>query len=100
MACIWAVKMDKFKVFTYVLNVESASKAIEQVNFDLELLTAESDVLRIVKRHEAVDQFDGSVAEIAKFEPRARKRNMVSKFNASPEYVDFAASNSKQKRKG
>ncbi|MEE2901534.1 MAG: PEGA domain-containing protein [Myxococcota bacterium] len=92
---------DKFKVFTYVLNVENAKiKAIEQVNFDLELLTAESDVLRIVQAiTKQVDQFDGSIAEIAKFEPRARKRNMVSKFNASPEYVDFAASNSKQKKK-
>ena len=76
---------DKFKVFTYVLNVASGKiKAIEQVNFDLELLTAESDVLRVVQAITTqLDQFDGAIGEIAKFAPRARKRNMVSKFNAS-----------------
>ena len=92
---------DKFKVFTYVLNAESGQiKAIDPVNFDLELLTAESDVLRIVQAiTQQIEQFDGTVTEIATFERRARKRNMVSKFNASPDYIDFAASNSKKTKK-
>jgi hypothetical protein len=93
---------DKFRVHTYLLKTDTQKiKVLQTVNFDLELLTAESDVLRIVQDASAsIADFDGADTEITLIEKRMRAKSTVTRFNASPDYVDYSArGKSKSKKK-
>jgi len=92
---------DKFRVHTYLMNSAAKKiKSLEIVNFDLELLTAESDVLRIVQNTTAsMENFDGKAGEIKLIEKRLREQSTVNRFNASPEYVDYSAKGNKNAKK-
>jgi len=91
---------DRFRVHTYVVDVNAGQVAeLEELSFDLEMLTAESDVLRIVTNARAkIDGFSDGKAEIKKIAKRMRSQNLVNKVNASPE-IALAKSPTKSKKK-
>jgi hypothetical protein len=92
---------DKYHVHTYLMNVKARKlKSLDVVNFDIELLTAESDVLRIVQdTTNSMENFDGDVSQIKTIERRMRAQSTVNRFNASPEYVDYSATAKKGVKK-
>ena len=90
---------DRFRVHTYVVDVAATQvAALEELSFDLELLTAESDVLRIVKNARAkVDTFSEGQPSFARIERRIRTQSTVNKVNASPEMIVAKSPTGKKK---
>ena len=85
---------DKYRVHTYVLDIAGSKiKELPSLNFDLELLTAESDVLRIVRDATAtIEAFPAdAIASIKTIETRMRATNTTNRFNASPQFADVSA---------
>jgi hypothetical protein len=78
---------DHFNVHTFVVDVPTGKmKQLDVTQFDLDLLTAESDVLRVVLGVEqAVDAFDGAIASAATIEQRIRRAEVVNSVNAEPD---------------
>lgn len=77
---------DRFHVHPYVVQVQTAKIApLDVVDFDLELLTAESDVLRIVQNvASVVNRFSGEEKAVATIEKRIRSTNTVNEVAAAP----------------
>lgn len=85
---------DKFRVHSYLVEAKTAKIVpLESVSFDLELLTAETDVLRIANAaHDAITKFPPSAqAQVAQIERRIKAQSNVTKVDASPEYADAGA---------
>jgi hypothetical protein len=80
---------DHFRVHTFVVDVEkSAVKPLEVVKFDLDLLTAESDVLRIVRGIEgSVAQFAGGQNEVKRIEDNLKVQSTVNEVIAAPTFA-------------
>jgi len=74
-------------VHTFVLDVPSGKmKQLDVTQFDLDLLTAESDVLRVVLGVEqALDAFDGALASADTIEKRIRRAETVNAVSAEPD---------------
>jgi TolB-like protein len=79
-----------FRVHTFVIDVAKAAvKPLDVVNFDLDLLTAESDVLRIVRGIQgAVTTFDGTQKDVGKIEESIRAQSTVNEVVAAPSTFD------------
>lgn len=92
---------DHFNVHTYVLDVPSGKlKALDVTQFDLDLLTAESDVLRVVLGVEqAVDTFDGALASAQTIEQSIRRAETVNAVSAEPDLSDRRTVKKKKKKK-
>lgn len=82
-----AKETDHFNVHTYVMKVGSGKLApVNVTQFDLALLTAESDVLRVVLGvEEAIEQFDGSLASVAMLERQMRPATVVNEVDGAPD---------------
>ncbi len=81
---------DHYRVHTYVINVaKGAMQKMDEVKFDLDMLTAESDVLRVVRGvEESLGKFSGSMKQLATIEKRMRRpRSVVNRALARPEFV-------------
>lgn len=91
---------DKFRVHTFVVDVgASAISSLDVVNFDLELLTAESDVLRVVQAiDKKVTGFSGGEPAVATIDKRIREQSTVNEVNAEP--PKFAEKSSSEEAKG
>lgn len=81
---------DHFNVHTFVVDVDKGAIAqLDVVNFDLELLTAEADVFRIVQGIDrAVAKFEGKATSIKTIERRIRSKSTINEVDASPASVD------------
>lgn len=77
---------DRFHVHTYVVDVaKSQIKPLDVVDFDLEMLTAESDVLRVVQNiHTVVGSFSSSDTSVATIERRINKQPTINEVAAAP----------------
>lgn len=93
---------DKFRVHTFAVEVSSGKIAkLDEVAFDLDLLTAEADVLKIANAvHGAIAAFPAGERAIAKVEPRIRSQSTVTKVDASPEMVASRVGEGPKKDKG
>lgn len=91
---------DKFRVHTFLVSVQSQSVLpMEQISFDLDFLTAESDVLRIVRSIQgAMEKKTKGSAAIAKIDDRVRGSSTVNRVDASPDLL--AAAGAKERRRG
>ena len=80
---------DHFRVHTFLVDVDkSAVKALDVVKFDLDLLTAESDVLRIVRSIEgSVSAFAGGIAEVKRIEDKLKVQSTVNEVIAAPTFT-------------
>ena len=80
---------NHFNVYTFVLEVKSGLvRTLEQVNFDLDLLTAESDVLRVVQQIAAsVSAFSEGKPQIAAIDAKVRSQSVVNEVSAAPTLV-------------
>lgn len=92
---------DKFRVHTFIVDVGSGKiHALEPAAFDLEMLTAETDVLRIVNAaHDTFSKFPGTSAEIALVEKRIKAQSTVTTIDATPEYADASQAQKTVKKK-
>ena len=78
---------DNFRGHTYVVSVADKKVApLEGASFDTDLLTAESDILTIVRNAgTTIEKFPGdAVASVSVIEKRAREKRLINKFNANP----------------
>jgi hypothetical protein len=77
---------DKFHVHPFVVDVKSARiQPLEVVDFDLDLLTTESDVLRIVLGvAQTVAGFKSNDKEVAVIEKRIKAQNTINEVAAAP----------------
>lgn len=77
---------DRFHVHTYVVDVAKVQiKALDVVDFDLEMLTSESDVLRVVQNINAtVSGFGSGESSVPMIEKRARAQTTVNQVSAAP----------------
>lgn len=96
---------DRFQVHTFVVQVESTKiQPLEAASFDLEMLTAESDVLRITNAaFDSFASFPGSAQpSIAQVDKRIRGgQSTITKVDAAPELADASRrSNAKKPAKG
>lgn len=91
---------DKFRVHTFLVSVAAPSVvAMEQISFDLDFLTAESDVLRIVRSIQtAMEGKTKGNPAIAKIDDRVRGSSTVNRVDASPDLL--AAARAKERRRG
>ncbi len=89
---------DHFNVHTFVLDVPSGKlKQLEVSQFDLDLLTAESDVLRVVIGVEqSLESFDGALASANDIDKGIRRTAVVTEVEAGP---DFSVRRKKVKKK-
>lgn len=80
---------NHFNVYTFVLEVKSGLvRTLEQVNFDLDLLTAESDVLRVVQQiASSVSAFSEGKPMIAAIDAKVRSQSVVNEVSAAPTLV-------------
>lgn len=80
---------NHFNVYNFVVDVKSGLvRPLEQVNFDLDLLTAESDVLRVVQQIAAsVAAFSEGKPQIAAIDAKVRSQSVVNEVNAAPTLV-------------
>ena len=78
---------DRFRVHTYVVDAQAEKIAkLDELSFDLEMLTAESDVLRIAQNANAiVDDFPDGRTALAVIERRARAQSNINRVSASPD---------------
>ncbi|MFO0722274.1 MAG: PEGA domain-containing protein [Myxococcota bacterium] len=81
---------DKFRVHTFIVDVGTQKiHALEPAAFDLEMLTAETDVLRIVNAaHDTFSKFPGTAGEISLVEKRIKAQSNITTIDATPEYAD------------
>ncbi|MEM6370829.1 MAG: PEGA domain-containing protein [Myxococcota bacterium] len=93
-----AKDVDHFNVHTFVLDVGSGKvSALDVTQFDLDLLTAASDVLRVVLEVEkAIDGFDGTQTSIRSIESTIRATKVVNEVDGSP---DLASKRVKREKK-
>ncbi len=91
---------DKFRVHTFVVSVASAEVvAAEQISFDLDFLTAESDVLRIVRSVQAaMEGKSKGGAAIARIDDRVRGSSTVNRVDGSPDAL--AAARALERKRG
>jgi hypothetical protein len=77
---------DRFHVHAYVVQVASAKIApLEVVDFDLDMLTTESDVLRVVQGiFTTVGQFGSKESDVTVIEKRIKAQNTVNEVAAAP----------------
>jgi len=82
-----AKDVDHFNVHTFVLDVGSGKvSTLEVTQFDLDLLTAASDVLRVVLGVEkALDGFEGTETAVRTIEPQIRPTQVVNEVDGSPD---------------
>ena len=92
---------DHFNVHTFVLDVPTGKlKQLDVTQFDLDLLTAESDVLRVVLGVEqALDAFDGALASAQTIEQRIRRAETVNSVSAEPDLSVRRTVKKKKKKK-
>ncbi len=83
---------DHFRVHTFVVDVEkSAVKSLDVVKFDLDLLTAESDVLRIVRSIQgSLADASAGQAEVKRIEDSIKVQSTVNEAIARPSLTSFA----------
>lgn len=86
----------RFNVHTFVINVGSGGvMQLDVQNFDLDMLTAESDVIRVVRNVErAVKDFSAAKGAVASIEGRVQPQSVVNSFEAKP---DFSTNTSKRR---
>lgn len=92
---------DKFRVHTYVVEAKSGRlAALDVLNFDLELLTAESDILALVKNAaRIIEAFPSGETAVAVIEKRIRRQDLTNRFNASPELAVIEEDTGKDDKK-
>lgn len=90
---------NSFRVHTFVVDVDkSRVKPLDPVKFDIELLTAESDVLRVVRNVEdAIANFSGGKSDVNRIERSIKVQSTVNEVVASP---SFKRVKKKKKKKG
>jgi hypothetical protein len=88
-----AKDVDHFNVHTFVLDVGSGKVSkLEVTQFDLDLLTAASDVLRVVLGvEEAIEDFDGTQTEVKTIEAQIRPTEVVNEVDGSPDLAQRTA---------
>lgn len=86
----------RFNVHTFVVNVATGGvMQLDVQNFDLDMLTAESDVIRVVRGVErAVKDFKAAEGAVASIEGKVQPQDVVNSFEAKP---DFSASSRKRR---
>lgn len=79
---------NHFRVHTFVVDVDKSSvKPLDPVNFDIELLTAESDVLRVVRSVEdAIANFSGGKPNVNRIENSIKVQSTVNEVVAAPSF--------------
>lgn len=84
----------KLRVHTLLIDGQSGKVvALEPVAFDSELLTAESDVLKIVRSLEAsIQSFSGGTSAIAQIDPTIAAQSAIAEVNAAPDLKQSRAS--------
>jgi len=89
---------DHFKMHTFVVEVKSSKmQPLDVVKFDLDLLTAEADVIRIARQVEnAMKKFDAPKPMIAMIDRGVRSSRTVNKVDARP---DTSGLTSRSRRK-
>lgn len=87
---------DHFKVHTFMVDVKTGKmQPLDVVKFDLDLLTAEADVIRIARQIEtAMKSFSAPKPMIAMIDARVRSTKTVNKVDARPDVSGL------KKRKG
>jgi len=92
---------DHFNVHTFVLDVPTGKlQQLDVTQFDLDLLTAESDVLRVVLGVEqALDSFEGALASAQTIEQRIRRAETVNAVSAEPDLSTQRKVKKKKKKK-
>jgi hypothetical protein len=93
---------DRFRVHTYLVDAkDSKVAALETISFDLEMLTAESDVLRIARAAQGMlASFPKGEASIASVESKIRVQSTVNKVSGAPEYAAAGTSKVASKKAG
>lgn len=82
-----AKDVDHFNVHTFVLDVGSGKvSTLDVTQFDLDLLTAASDVLRVVLGVEkALESFDGAQTDIRSIDAKVRSTKVVNEVDGGPD---------------
>ncbi|MBI4820896.1 MAG: PEGA domain-containing protein [Deltaproteobacteria bacterium] len=80
---------NRYTLHTYVVNVaESKLSALDVASFDLDMLTAESDVLKIVQgAHSRIESFTRPEVAVAKIESKLRPESTVKSVSAAPQLL-------------
>lgn len=91
----------KFNVHTFVVNVASGGIAqLPMTNFDLDMLTAASDVIRIVRAVEdKVKDYSDAKRAISSIESKVRPIVLATNFNAKPT-LEKRSSTERSRRSG
>lgn len=78
----------KFNVHTFVVNVATGGvMQLDVTNFDLDMLTAASDVIRIVRAVEAsVKDFGDAKRAVASIESKVRPQSIINEVDAKPDF--------------
>jgi hypothetical protein len=81
---------DRFHVHAFVVDVAKSSiKPLDVVDYDLDLLTAESDVLRLVQNiHATVGSYSGTESSVTMIEKRINKQPTINEVAAAPSMVE------------
>ncbi len=94
---------DHFKVHTFMVDVKTGKmQPLDVVKFDLDLLTAEADVIRIARQIEtAMKAFSAPKPMIAMIDARVRSKKTINKVDARPDTSGFTKRKRRAtKRKG
>lgn len=91
---------DKFRVHTFVVDAGSAKiTKLDEVAFDLELLTAEADVLKIANAvHGTIATFPEGERQVALIEKGARSQSTITKVDASPQLTPIRTADTGKKQ--
>lgn len=78
----------KFNVHTFVVNVATGGvMQLDVTNFDLDMLTAASDVIRVVRGVEqSVKEFGDAKRAVASIEGKVQPKSIVNPFDAKPDF--------------
>jgi TolB-like protein len=92
---------DHFKMHTFVVDVKSGKlQPLDMVKFDLDLLTAEADVIRIARQVEtAVKSFSAPKPMIAAIDATVRSTTTITEVSAAPDTSGLTGPAKAQKAK-
>ncbi|MBI2372385.1 MAG: PEGA domain-containing protein [Deltaproteobacteria bacterium] len=78
---------NRYTLHTYVVSVAEAKlSALEVASFDLDMLTAESDVLKIVRAANGrIESFTKPEPSVAKIEPKLRPESTIKTVSGAPQ---------------
>ncbi|MEO1227657.1 MAG: PEGA domain-containing protein [Myxococcota bacterium] len=82
----------KFNVHTFVVNVATGGvRQLDLTNFDLDMLTAASDVIQVVRGVEqSVKEFGDAKRAVASIEGKVQPKSIVNPFDAKPDFSSSA----------